>query len=929
MQLSYCCAFVAAIVLWLGTGPEALTAPDLTYIAASDARVTAAGEWQQLEGDVPGLSFAGWWQSDKPGDSLSLRVQDKSVAVVILSHAAGGHAEIVVDGAVVRTVDMFGIGAPVGSGYLDAPSVNPRQIIALDQPQPGEHVVTVRVVGVASNPLGRKGEKIVGGPTGFAVSVAGFITSDKPLRSVAGRVADATGLPIPRAALQFEGAELPLEAAAGDDGIFAWALPLGSGQITAQAPDYQPATTAVPAGEAQAVEIVLAEADSHPLAHTIYRPTETSPLFVRPGDALEVELIDPESNGQYTAELVDAVYPTEERALGVAGAVNNGFGRVTLRVDVPPDLPEGLYDLHVGGDVQFPVRRRAVSVREQWPEDYAFVALDSIESDLKTLRAMAREINIMNPAFVLITGDNINNPKSHDVGIRKFERLLAGLNEFTVPTAMVPGNHDLSTWGEPGPIHWYRQVFGPDRFTFSFGADRYIGLNSGCYQKVHIEQFDPTQISWYKQFLRQADDETLKVAFRHIVYANYTWCPQWERELGADLVVYGHCAQDKVEHKGNTVYAQTADVAHRIGAMRWITVRDHQAPPQVNTAYWRGIRPGRAPSLRYNRISVFQRPVEGRPKTCLVEVHNQHAQDFPDARIRLQLPPGTYGIRGEGVRILRQVARDDETALEIAVVLPAAQWQRFVVGPDAQALPNIPAVREFHQAGPANEALPASLVCRFSFDQDELAAPADVSGQDNSVYLCSGRIVPGRGGGVLQLREELLEACMIRRSSALYLPDEMTVALWVKPTDKGETGILVSAGGSGSTLHVTYQWELALESGKVRFTTSPDGVERVTVKSPEVIPGNVWTYIAAAYDPLLGNRISINGQEVARKQAEGGLNVLPVERQQPVCLGIDPARYFRSYYDGLLDEVMIFSRALPAEQIGSLYQATVVDAAGQ
>jgi len=928
MKLSYCCALVAAIVLWLSTGPEALTTPDLTYIAASDARVAAAGEWQQREGDIPGLGFTGWWQNDKKGDRLSLGVDGKSVAVVVLTHVAGGHADILVDGEIVQTIDTFDIGTSVGSGYLDAPSVNPRQIIALDQPQPGEHVVTVRVAGVTSNPLGRNGGKIVGGPTGFAVSVAGFITSDKPLRSVAGRVVDATGLPIPRAALQFEGAGLSLEAAAGDDGAFAWALPVGAGRISVQARDYKPAAIAVPAGEMQNLEIVLAEADSHPLAHTVYRPTETSPLFVQPGGVLQVEVIEPEPEGEYAVALVDAIYPTEEWTLGVVTSVKNGFGRVTLRVGVPPDLPEGLYDLHVRGAVQFPVRRRAVSVWQEWPEDYAFVALDSIESDLQTLGAVAREINIMNPAFVLITGDNINNPKSHDVGVEKFERLLAVLNEFTVPTAMVPGNHDLSTWGEPGPIHWYRQVFGPDRFTFSFGADRYIGLNNGCYQKVHIEQFDPTQIAWYKQFLRQADDDALKIAFRHIVYGNYTWWPQWERELGADLVVYGHYAQDKVERKGSTVYAQTADVAHRIGAMRWFTVHNHQVEAQINTAYWRGIRPGRAPSLRYNRISVFQRPVGGRPKTYLVEVHNQHAQDFPDARVRLALPPGTYGIRGEGVRILRQVDRDDETALEIAVALPADQWQRFVVGPDAQALSNIPAVREFHQAGPANEALPVSLVCRFSFDQDELAVPADVSGQDNSVYLCSGRIVPGRGGGVLQLREEFLEACMVRPSLSLQLPDEMTVALWVRPAGNDETGILVSAGGSGSTRHVTYQWELALESGKIRFTTSPDGAARNTLSSPEAIAPGIWTHIAASYDGT-HNYIWINGQEVARKQAGGGLNALAVEKQQPVCLGIDPARYFRSYYDGLLDEVMIFSRALPAGQIASLYQATVVDDAGQ
>jgi hypothetical protein len=323
---------------------------------------------------------------------------------------------------------------------------------------------------------------------------------------------------------------------------------------------------------------------------------------------------------------------------------------------------------------------------------------------------------------------------------------------------------------------------------------------------------------------------------------------------------------------------------------------------------------------------VFQRPVPDSPRTYLIEVRNQHAQDFPDARLRLQLPPGTYGIKGEGVHILHQSERDDETALAIAVALPADQWQRFVLGPDAQALPNIPAVRRFEKVGLVNEALPKPLVCRFSFDQDELAVPADVSGQDNSVYLCSGRIVPGRGGGVLQLREEFLEACMIRPSSALCLPREMTVALWVKPSEDGETGILASAGGSGSTRHVAYQWELALESGRIRFTTSLDGAARNTSSSPDVVAPGTWTHIAGSHDGT-HNYIWINGQEVASRQAEGGLNVVPVEQQQPVCLGIDPARY-RSYYDGLMDEVMIFSRALPAAQMASLYQSTVVNASG-
>lgn len=158
---------------------------------------------------------------------------------------------------------------------------------------------------------------------------------------------------------------------------------------------------------------------------------------------------------------------------------------------------------------------------------------------------------------------------------------------------------------------------------------------------------------------------------------------------------------------------------------------------------------------------------------------------------------------------------------------------------------------------------------------------------------------------------------MMRPSLALQLPKQMTVALWVKPSEAGETGILLSAGGSGSTRHVTYQWELALESGKVRFTTSPDGAARNTLSSPDAVGPGSWAHIVAGYDGT-HRRIWINGQEVASKRAEEGLHVVPLEQKQPICLGIDPSRY-GSYYEGLMDEVMIFNQALTAEKVGRLY----------
>jgi 3',5'-cyclic AMP phosphodiesterase CpdA len=108
------------------------------------------------------------------------------------------------------------------------------------------------------------------------------------------------------------------------------------------------------------------------------------------------------------------------------------------------------------------------------------------------------EINRLNPDFVVITGDLVNNKEDKNQ-IAEFKRITTKIN----PGILVyysPGNHDIGQAPAQQDIDTFIKDYGHDRFSFLHKNSLFIGLNS-CLIKSNTPGLEQLQFDWLKKEL--------------------------------------------------------------------------------------------------------------------------------------------------------------------------------------------------------------------------------------------------------------------------------------------------------------------------------------------------------------------------------------------------------------------------------------------
>jgi hypothetical protein len=86
------------------------------------------------------------------------------------------------------------------------------------------------------------------------------------------------------------------------------------------------------------------------------------------------------------------------------------------------------------------------------------------------------KVNILNPAFLIVTGDLLNTPGSQSQADIYFDA-AAGL-EPNITRYDVPGNHDLHDAPTPASYSWYEARFGSTWYSFTYNNNLFIALES-------------------------------------------------------------------------------------------------------------------------------------------------------------------------------------------------------------------------------------------------------------------------------------------------------------------------------------------------------------------------------------------------------------------------------------------------------------------
>ena len=140
-----------------------------------------------------------------------------------------------------------------------------------------------------------------------------------------------------------------------------------------------------------------------------------------------------------------------------------------------------------------------------------------------------------------------------------------------------------------------------------------------------------------------------------------------------------------------------------------------------------------------------------------------------------------------------------------------------------------------------------------------------------------------------------------------------SVLMWVNTNQTDDEGMLwygtQTAGdgyGGENEIHINID-----DPGQVDFFLEEDGSgSDITIDGP-VIAGTGWTHVAATWDLADGCRLYVNGAEVGVASHNTNVKTLTVMRLGDAYSG-------SSWYDGMMDDVRLFNKAITAEQINEI-----------
>lgn len=248
-----------------------------------------------------------------------------------------------------------------------------------------------------------------------------------------------------------------------------------------------------------------------------------------------------------------------------------------------------------------------------------------------------------------------------------------------------------------------------------------------------------------------------------------------------------------------------------------------------------------------------------------------------------------------------------------------------VFGKVSVGIEHIGELRVVFFSGALPEVLRQGLVLYYSFDRDEGAKVTDESGRRHEGEVHGAKwTAKGKVGGAYQFDGtssyiDSLDTALVNGCG------EITMSVWVCPFANTQYGGIVDC----QTLHTVKQigfTEQAAGTRQAAFYVNDGQTYNKAVTTPEgMIETNVWHLLTGTWkSPAAG------GDGVIRMYVDGVFNSASSVRITGLLsqaasfkVGWDTAgSYFNQdwHFNGLIDEVMIFDRALAPEEIRRLYE---------
>jgi len=197
------------------------------------------------------------------------------------------------------------------------------------------------------------------------------------------------------------------------------------------------------------------------------------------------------------------------------------------------------------------------------------------------------------------------------------------------------------------------------------------------------------------------------------------------------------------------------------------------------------------------------------------------------------------------------------------------------------------------------------LVAAYSFNEGSGSTVGDASGQGNTGTVSGATWTnQGRFGNALVF-DGVNDWVTVPHSGSLGLTTGMTVMAWVYPTTtSGKRDVLIKEGTAVDIYNLYAQNGLGFPESNVFV----GGVNQIAQGS--ALPANTWTHLASTYDGTT-LKLFVNGSQAASTPVPGAIAA------STGALRIGGNSLWGEFFQGRIDEVRVYSRALSASEIGN------------
>lgn len=215
-----------------------------------------------------------------------------------------------------------------------------------------------------------------------------------------------------------------------------------------------------------------------------------------------------------------------------------------------------------------------------------------------------------------------------------------------------------------------------------------------------------------------------------------------------------------------------------------------------------------------------------------------------------------------------------------------------------------------------------NLVGFWKFDEGSGTTAGDSSGNGNNGTIIDAQgnqWTTGRFGSAIQFDSSGTDKIYVNNSPSIDIGGNYTVALWVKPMEKGGDVVVLGKRGGAGEPYYQYGIEIAdWGSGTdVFYCFYGDTAGSLnSIYSSTYVSYGIWQHLACTYN---GTNLMIYVNGILSNSAAYSLSMKKLGHS--LIIGSDNVS---QYYQGSLDEIKVFNKALTADEILSQYQSSTL-----